>query len=197
LEKMKEAIRYGFILTIVCIVASGLLAGVNRLTRPRIEELAGKEKRSSLKAVLPQAESFEEVKADDKILYYRAYDKNKNSVGTAFIASAKGYSSTIDTMVGMLNDGTINAITVLQQSETPGLGDRIKEVRDALTILDVLRGKKRNFSLSPWFQQQFSGKKMSEFSDIQAITGATISSKAVIDSVKEKAEEIKKLIQKE
>ncbi len=177
---MREALKYGFILAVVCLSASGLLAAVNQLTQPLIEQSRIKEQQSRLKEVLPQGENFEPVMKGGKILYYQAYDQQKGLIGVAFIASAKGYASTIDTMVGMLNDGTISAISVLSHNETPGLGSRIEEVKEGVA--------------KPWFGQQFSRKKTSEFSQIQAISGATISSMAVINSVKVKAEEIKKII---
>ena len=192
---MKEVLKYGLILTVVCAVAAGFLAGVNRLTKPLILARLYEEKNVSLKEVLPQAYNFEEVKKGDNTLYYRAYDRNKNIIGAAFIASAKGYSGTIETMVGMLNDGTINAVKILQQNETPGLGARIQEVKNEITIFDALTGRKSTVSQRPWFQQQFTGKEPGELTNVDAISGATISSKAVIDSVKEKAEEVRKLIQ--
>lgn len=171
---MKEMVRYGFILALICIVAAGLLAGVNSLTRPRIiaQELA--EEEASLKEVMPLAERFEAVKVDNEILYYKAFDKDSKLIGVAFKAAQKGYSSTIETMVGLLKDGTITAIKILNQNETPGVGVLVAE-KD--------------------FTSQFANKI--DLNDVQAITGATISSKAVIDSVKKKAEEIKKLIKNE
>jgi electron transport complex protein RnfG len=167
-------VRYGFILALICIVAAGLLAGVNSLTRPRIiaQELA--EEEASLKEVMPLAERFEAVKVDNEILYYKAFDKDSKLIGVAFKAAQKGYSSTIETMVGLLKDGTITAIKILNQNETPGVGVLVAE-KD--------------------FTSQFANKI--DLNDVQAITGATISSKAVIDSVKKKAEEIKKLIKNE
>lgn len=192
---MKEAFKYGLILTVVCVVAGGLLAGVNRLTRPLILTRIEEEKKAGLKEVLSSADSFEAVKEGDNILYYRAFDKDKNVIGVAFVASAKGYSSDIETMVGMLNDGTINAIKILQQNETPGLGTRIQEVKDDTTIFDALAGKKSDGINRPWFQQQFTSKKLEELNQVDAISGATISSSAVIKSVKEKSEEMKQLIQ--
>jgi len=171
---MKEIIRYGFVLAIICIIASGLLAGVNSLTKPKIIAQARAEEQSSLKEVLPQAENFEPVKSAEDIIYYKAYDKNGKFMGAAFKASGKGYSSLIETMVGMLDDGTITAIKVLSQNETPGLGANVAE---------------------PPFTSQFSHKK--NLDDVQAITGATISSKAVIDLVRKKAQEIKELIKNE
>jgi electron transport complex protein RnfG len=171
---MKEMIRYGFILALICIVAAGLLAAVNSLTKSRIITQVQAEEEASLKEVIPEAEYFEPVKSEDEIIYYKALDKTKKIIGAAFKAQGKGYSSTIETMVGMRQDGSIIAIKVLSQNDTPGLGARVVESS---------------------FTDQFRDKK--DLSDIQAITGATISSKAVIDSVKKKSLEVISLIKNE
>ena len=194
---MKSVIRYGFILSVICLVATGLLSFVNSFTKTRISQQAQSEIRDSLKEVLPDAALFEPVKSKEEILYYKAIDENKNLLGVAFTASKKGYSSDIETMVGMKPDGTITAIKILNHNETPGLGSRITEVKDDTTIFDFLKGKRKTEFRKPWFQEQFSDKKISGLDDIQAITGATISSKAVIDSVKIKAQEILKSLENE
>lgn len=173
---MKEMIRYGFVLALICMVASGLLAGVNSLTRARIIAQAQAEEEMSLKEVLPEAENFEPIKSGDDIIYYKALGKDGKLIGVAFKAAGKGYSSTIETMVGMLKDGTITAIKVVSQDETPGVGAGVVE---------------------PEFTGQFADKNALDLSGVQAITGATISSKAVIDSVKKKAQEVKVLIRDE
>jgi electron transport complex protein RnfG len=171
---VKEMLRYGFTLTVICIVASGLLAGVNVLTKSRIAAQAQAEEDASLNEVLPEAAHFETVKSGEEIIYYKAHDKEKRLLGAAFRASGRGYSSTIETMVGMLKDGTIKAIKILSQNETPGLGARVTE--DSFT-------------------SRFSNRGWQNLSEVDAITGATISSRAVIDSVKKKAEEIKALLE--
>lgn len=168
---MKEVIRFGFILTLICIVAAGLLAGVNSLTKERTLAQAQAEEKASLKAVIPQGMHFEPVKKEEQIIYYKAFDKDGKFIGVAFKTQAKGYASIIEAIVGMLKDGTITSVKILSQNETPGLGSRIVE---------------------PAFITQFTRKK--DLSAVQAITGATISSKAVIDSVKKKTEDIKALI---
>ena len=76
----------------------------------------------------------------------------------------------------MTRDGIISAIKILSQNETPGLGAKVVE---------------------PDFTRGFSNKKLTELNDVKAITGATISSHAVIDSVKKKAEEIRGIIKDE
>jgi len=187
-------LRYGITLGLICLIATGLLATVNFFTKSRIIAEAQKEIDASLIEVLPEAKSFEPIKFQNEIIYYKGFDQNKSLTGVAFIARGKGYSSVIETMVGMKPDGMITAIKVLSQFETPGLGSRICEIKDSTTIFDLIKGKHQNVSLKPWFQGQFSNKKDSEIDNINAITGATISSRAVINAVKNKALEIQKLI---
>jgi len=173
---MKETLRYGFILAVICALASGLLAGMNSITKAKIISQAQAEESAALKEVMPEGERFEPIKKGEDIIYYKVYGKDNKFIGAAFKASGKGYSSVVETLVGMNSDGTIMAIKVLSQNETPGLGARIAE---------------------PSFTGRFADKTIKGLSEVQAITGATISSKAVIESVKQKAEEIQKFIQNE
>jgi len=170
---MKEMLRYGFILALICIVASASLALVNSLTKSRILAQAQTEEDASLRDVLSEGARFEAVKSGNDILYYKAYGKDEKFLGVAFKALGKGYSSTIETMVGMSKEGKILAIKILSQNETPGLGAKVAE---------------------PAFRGRFSDKNIQNLNEVEAITGATISSRAVIDSVTNKAKEIQELI---
>lgn len=168
--------RYGFILALICIVASGLLSAVNALTKARIVAQAQDEEEVALREVMPGGEEFLPVKKGEEELYYKVNDKDGKFVGVAFKAYGDGYSSDIETMVGMRPDGTITNIKILNQNETPGLGTRVTESS---------------------FTGQFSNKNIQNLNEVQAITGATISSGAVIDSIKEKAKKIQKLLKDE
>lgn len=170
---MKEMARYGITLSVICGIAAASLAGVNLLTKSRITAQAQAEEETALKDVLPQAARFEAVKKDGQVVYYKAFDAAGNFTAAAFTAEQKGYSSVIQTMVGMSREGVIGAIKVLSQNETPGLGSAVA---------------------TPAFCGQFSGKNIDGLSQVQAITGATISSTAVIESVKNKAKQIEELI---
>jgi len=170
---MRETFRYGFILAIICAVASGLLAGMNSLTKAKIIAQAQAEEDSALREVMPEGEHFEPVRKGEDIIYYKVNNKDNKFIGVVFKASGKGYSSIVDTLVGMSQDGTIAAIKILNQNETPGLGARIAE---------------------PSFTGRFANKNIQDLSGVQAITGATISSKAVLNSVQEKVKEILELI---
>jgi electron transport complex protein RnfG len=175
---VKEIARYGFILTLICVVAAGLLAGVNALTRPKIIAQAQLEEQAALKEVMPLAVRFEAVKADvnKDTLYYKALASQDKLIGFVFKASQKGYSSTIETLVGIFLDDKINAIKVISQNETPGLGAQISEEK---------------------FKNQFSNQNSLDLADVSAITGATISSRAVMNSIMKKAVEIKELTKNE
>jgi electron transport complex protein RnfG len=124
-----------------------------------------------LKEVFGEAASFVPVKKDQEIVYYEARDRSGKAIGAVFKAQGKSYHSDIITLAGMKNDGSITEIKVLAPDETPGVGSSITE--------GDFTGRFRN---------------VKDLSGVQAITGATVSSRAVIDSVKERAEEIRKLI---
>lgn len=172
---MRDVARYGCILGAICAAAAGLLATVNYLTLPMIIAQKLAQEKKVLLEVLPQAERFEPMKSSrSDIICYKAYRKDNTPAGVAFKASAKGYSGIIETMVGISLEGKILAVKILDQSETPGLGTRIFE---------------------PSFLAQFTNRSGSELDEVQAIAGATISSKAVADSVKNKSEEVKKFLE--
>jgi len=172
---VKEMVRYGLILAMICVIAAGLLATVNKLTGPRIIAAAQSEEQSALKEVMPQAAKFIAVKPDanNETLYYKAIDGQDKLIGFVFRASGKGYSSVIETLAGIFLDEKISAIKIISVNETPGLGMRVTEKK---------------------FTEQFCQQDSLTLSGVQAITGATISSRAVMDSVMQKAKEIKELI---
>lgn len=173
---MSEIIRYGLTLSLICMMASASLALVNSVTKPKIIEQAQTEEQRSLEEVMLGGESFEPVKIGTDVIYYKIYDKYNKFIGVAFKAQGKGYSSLIESIVGMTEDGRITAIKVLSQNETPGLGTRITENN---------------------FLERFIGWDLQGQKGIQAIAGATISSRAVIGAVEKKAQEIKELLKNE
>lgn len=189
-------LKYTATLAIICLAASGLLTVVYNLTRPKILYQQALEEQESLKEVIPQAQTFEPVKEADTVIYYKALDKEQHILGYAFKTSKKGYSSDIVTMVGINPKGEIINIKILSQNETPGLGMRVTEVIQKNTLWDILFKKVKIGPVpKPWFAEQFSGKKVAALDrSIDTITGATISSRAVIDSIKIKAKEIIALI---
>lgn len=166
MESVKRILRISIPLILICIVSGATLTVSSDLTKERIKEVEQRKVNESLSIIFPGA-SFN--KTGD---YYTAL-MNGEEIGYAFIAQGKGYSSTIKTMVGMYQNGTINRIYVISQLETPGLGTRIAE---------------------PDFTNQFSGKRIEDIrlrqdgGLIDSITGATISSRAITEIVRTRAE---------
>ncbi|OQX59412.1 hypothetical protein DRQ12_04170 [candidate division KSB1 bacterium] len=187
---MNKIIRLPVILCTTTIIAAGALAIVNNLTKPRIDAQKKAALQAALTQVLPRAKEgvIVPVKRSGKLEYYVGYARKDttNKVGYIFIARGKGYSSTIETLVGINTAGIIEGIKVLHQLETPGLGAKIVEIR---------HGEQK-----PWFQVQFIGKRKDDLTvdkdggTIQSITGATISSRALTNSIRQAIEELEKKI---
>jgi len=162
-------------LLVVTVVASLALAGVYNDTLEPIRKVKKEKKERAIKEVIPEFDTITTMEMDSphgtrKLLINYGY-KQGELVGTAIETySMKGYSGYIQLMVGILPDGNINKIEVLQQKETPGLGTK-------MTL--------------PMFKEQFYGKHpdqvdLSVAKDggiIDAITAATISSRAFCDAV--------------
>ena len=148
--------------------------------------------------------NLEDLPEDADIIYagYAGTDVEAQPVGYACIGEAQGYSSRLKVMVGVSVDfSRITGIKIVFQKETPGLGARIEELATKETLWDKLQGKGPRLApeqARPWFQQQFTDlaveriklKKTEEEEGIDGITGATITSQAVVDAVKEAVKKI-------
>ncbi len=158
-------------LLVITAVSGGLLGLIFSLTEPKIEEEKAKKNAAAIAEVLGTDENTKlDTVSIDGLLYNLAYDAQGNLLGAAVKTySDAGFSGRIELMVGLLANGTINKISVLQQSETPGLGAN-------------MTGK---------FKDQFDGKNPASFrlsvkkdgGDVDAITAATISSRAFSEAV--------------
>ena len=187
-------------LFLVNLVAASILAGVYIVTKPRIDQQKKLLQEEALREVMPEetGDRLEPVKEDGEVKYWKVFKGPDYRLrGYVFIAKKYGYSSVIETMVGMKRDGTITGVRILSQNETPGLGAKIVEVVTDKTITSALKGifsKKKQVekSLSPYFTEQLKGLDIRkvDIGNIDAITGATISSKAVVDSMHSEGLEI-------
>ncbi|MEA2036945.1 MAG: RnfABCDGE type electron transport complex subunit G [Nanoarchaeota archaeon] len=158
---MNEMMRLGITLMIVTLVASAGLAVTNHITSPQIEyqnELAVKR---SLNKVIA-ADSFEK-----KQFYYDAYIDG-NLIGRVLEIEAPGYSSTIQALVGIDQNDEITGVDIVYQQETPGLGANIEKE----PFLKQFIGMRKD-----------SVKIKKDGGEIDAITGATISSRAIADAI--------------
>ena len=173
---MREMVKYGFILGLICFLASGILATVNAITEPKIQLQKEQKENAGLKEVMPEAFNFKPKIKQGEIVYYTAYDTSNRIKGFVIKAEGKGYSSQIEALSGLDLKLQVTQVKILAQNETPGLGNRIMDVS---------------------FLSQFKGKGLDSFNQVQAITGATISSFRVIKSVENKIRELKEELLKE
>jgi electron transport complex protein RnfG len=162
----------------ITIIAGFSLGFVNELTVGPIEKGKIERKVNALKQVLPEFDNnpVEEVQlvasefAKDSVEVYPAF-KNSEFVGAAVIGSTeKGFSGLIKIMVGFTPDGTIKNIEVLEQKETPGLGTKMKDEK----YLAQYREKTPS---------EFNLKVTKDGGDVDALTGATITSRAFGEAV--------------
>lgn len=197
---MKNILKFALVLFIVNLVAASVLAGVYYITKPKIELQEKLLREEALTKVMPESvgNRLEPVEDDGKISYWKVFKGSDKRVrGYVFIAKKYGYSSVIETMVGMKTNGVVTGVRIINQNETPGLGAKIIEIASNRTVLKAIKEifskrKKAQRELAPYFTEQFTDRniKKIDISNIDAITGATISSKAVVDSIKEKGWEI-------
>jgi electron transport complex protein RnfG len=176
---MKDAIKLGGFLMIVCFLASLGLAFTNSATAPLIREQKEKERQAAMRAVLPAAASFEEKEntaGKGPKTYAVGKDPNGNPVGVVFQVEPKGYGGAVKTMVGLDPNGAISGVQIMEMQETPGLGAK---------------------AAAPGFLGQFQGKtadklylsnKDEKQGEIDGITAATITSKAVTTGVRQGTE---------
>ncbi|MBE3115393.1 MAG: RnfABCDGE type electron transport complex subunit G [Actinobacteria bacterium] len=162
-------------LAIIVIVSVVLLIGVNSLTSDIVESRRVEEITGILENIFPEMSDYE---LDDEV--YIIYEDGEKA-GYAFMASGSGYGGNIDILVGLDSSFGIKGVSILSQTETPGVGNRITES----SFTDQFKG----LSASDIALKSEGGK-------IDAITGATISSRAVVNAVKEKMVEILDTLEK-
>ncbi len=170
-------------LTIIAILAGVALSGVFSMTKTTIEEQELAKEREAYKAVCPAAASFDDAEsAKDAVAAMKgeatrvnealvAKDEAGNVVGYALNVTGKGFGGDVTMALGLSADGAITGISFTELNETAGLGMRADE---------------------PAFKEQFNGKSgqltlvkgdASGEQEVSAITGASVTSGAVISAV--------------
>ncbi len=170
----------GFILFTISVIAGILLAIVFQVTKEPIAIAAEKAAQEAMAGVLPTATEFVDVTAD-YTLSGTVYSVNEGkdasgTVGYIVGVAPSGYSGAVKTLVAFNTDGVIQDIQVVEMSETPGLGALATEewfsnqYMNKTAPLEVVKGK----------TPDTAGE-----TEISAITGSTITSRAVTSGVNE------------
>jgi len=161
------------VLTAVVAISVGLLSLTDNLTREKIEWQREQKIQRLLFGLFPDMSRY----GVENEIYTIYSDEDK--LGYAFLATGKGYGGGMYILVGLEEDTTLKGISIVSQVETPGLGNKITE---------------------SYFTDQFAGLSIDEVArrqdggQVDTITGATMSSTAVIKAVSETAVEKIKLI---
>jgi len=170
----KDIVKVTLNLVIVYLIGGFILAFVYANASPRVFKNNEEAEKKALKELVPDADTNEkhDWTIHDKHAKYFIMEKGGDTIGYVIQSFGKGYSSYIDTFIATDKDFKVQKISILHHGETPGLGDEIE---------------------TDWFKDQFKDKTIEHLKvikgetkeDIQAISGATISSRAVTeDAVK-------------
>jgi electron transport complex protein RnfG len=167
----KDILKITLNLVVIYTIGGIILATVYAWTSPIMFKNAVIEKEQALKKLMPDADKIEKMgdwSIHEKHSEYFAAKKGDNIIGYIVQSFGKGYSSYINTLISVDKDFKVQSINILGHAETPGLGDEIE--------MDS-------------FKNQFKGKDVEHLTVlkadtteyIQAISGATISSRAVTE----------------
>ncbi|MGB9683176.1 MAG: FMN-binding protein [bacterium] len=159
---MKEHLKTALLLAFICLLAAGSLGYFYQLTEPIIVQQQVNAKLAIKKELLSQATEFKDVKVRGQEVSLGI--DNGKIIGGVITLSVKGYGGPIDMVVGADTDGRITGVRIISHNETPGLGERATKES---------------------FLSQFIGKDQEELNKTKLITGATISSKAIRNGIKE------------
>ncbi len=182
---MAEVLKLGFVLMVVAVIAAGSLGFVNGFTSPLIAQQKEQAKLLAMESAAATITgggvqvSFDSLAVPGMGNPYAGVDETLSVVGVytegqlrgfVFTAYGRGYSSTIQTIVACGTDGTVTGSQILFQQETPGLG---ANVANPERLISSFTGRAAgNLVLSK------------DGGDIDAITGSTITSRAVTVSVR-------------
>lgn len=174
----KKKLAGWLVLTVIALVAAVALATTNLITEKPIAEQNLGENQQALKAMFPEADEFAEVSPGESSGVDFVYEVRQSgqTIGYAVKETVQGYGGSIEVLTGMESGGILRGISVggPDFKETEGLGARAKE---------------------PEFTDQFTGKtpplKLGE--TIDGISGATITSRAVVDGVNQGVQKVQSL----
>ena len=187
---MSLSSRMVVVLTTVGLLAGGFLASVGHLTKGRIALNKQREIESAIKQVVPGTHSNQALYEEKKLTIYGGLDEEDSLLGYAIQVTGVGFQDEITFMVGITNDLTrINSLAILEQKETPGLGAKIA---DKESFLKYWKNKDCTQPLSLRKPAARSSEELAP-SEINTITGATISSEAVLNTVNSSLEKARKL----
>ena len=173
-------LRLTLTLLIICAVVAGILAAVNSITAPIIAKAKEAKTQEAISAVLPGGNAVEvPYSPEGDSIVTKVYQNEK---GYAVQVAPSGFGGAISMMVGVDNDGKVLGISIISHAETPGLGAVAAAGTDkGVAFRDQFAGLVSGITIGGGENQ------------IDALSGATISSQAIVDGVNAALECVKNL----
>ncbi|MEW8956880.1 RnfABCDGE type electron transport complex subunit G [Clostridium sp.] len=174
---MKSHIKIGIILCIVTTIAGVLLGFSYEGTKELIKENSKIDKKE-LEALMPEATTVEimdiDLSSNEYVKEILEGVKDDTTCGYLIKTISKGFHGDVEVMVSLDLQGTVNAIKVLSHSETPGVGSKI-EKKEFSDKFKLKKGEKLSLVKT----------STSKSNEVEGISGATVSSTAVVNGVNE------------
>lgn len=179
-KNREDIIKPVGVLLAICIIIPLALSVTNKVTAKKIAELENENSKKNMQSLV-SADDFEKC-SDGGIEYYTAI-KGGETAAYIFTESAKGYGGDVSVMTAVKPDGTVAGVAILDVSnETPGLGQNAAKE----SFYSQYAGLKKGVSLLK------NGAK-AENNEVDAVTGATITSTAVTRAVNTALDDFEKV----
>lgn len=180
---MRDIGKPAFILFLICLIVSTCLAFTYSITKDKIRERAEKDAENARKSVLTDVDSFKKIEDLESIVSgspdleavreaYAGYGGDALG-GYVFTVAASGYGGEFLVTVGIDSEGRVEGVRIGENKETPGLGTKASEKPFLSQLEDVLPGERL----------EVIKNKKSKPEEIEAVSGATITSTAVVKAV--------------
>lgn len=163
---IKYIVKIAGTLLIICACMAFMLAAVNSITADKIEQNNQNDINAAIQQIFPSASSSKPITGEFDSSVSTVYEVKQGDsvIGHCVSLGSSGFGGSINMMVGIDTNGTVAGIKIITHSETPGLGSRV----DNAEYLAKYTGKSGTLVIKQ---------------DIDAISGATVSSKAVLNGV--------------
>jgi electron transport complex protein RnfG len=161
---------------------------MNQYAEPLIKINAEKAMQEAIFKVLPGTKAVEKIEHEE-LLIFKGLNENGDLVGFAFVSTGNGYQGVIKIMVGIdPSFEKLVGIDILESVETPGLGAKITG--------EDFKGQFKELVVTPAIEY-VKGIEPENPNEIQAITGATVSSRAMVNILNVFVEKVKEIVKDE
>jgi len=182
MKKALDIIKSSVILLLITSIAAAMLAFVNEKTAPLIDKNAKEKQAASLMAVAKDAVELREMEIDDEMqkiaenygaelkCIYKSVNSIDELTGYCAVVTVNGYDTGLEIAVGTDYDGRVNGVEIIASNETPGLGQNASKPE----FINQFKGKAPEIEVV---------KRNAKSNEINALSGATITSSAVTRGV--------------